>query len=260
MLACVVNISEGRDEQVLAEVAAACGSDLLDVHRDPHHHRAVLTVVGEEAPRRLARAAVGRIDLGSHRGVHPRLGAVDVVPFVALDGSTMDHALRARDAFAGWAADELALPCFLYGPERTLPDVRRLAWRSLLPDRGPAVAHPTAGACCVGARSVLVAYNVWLATPDIGLARQVARALRGPKVRALGLDVGGRSQVSINLVAPDEVGPADVYDQVAALAPVAGAELVGLVPDRILRRAPASRWQELDLAEDRTIEARLAQR
>lgn len=259
MLECVVNVSEGRDRSVIDGLVAAAGSDLLDLHFDPHHHRSVFTLVGIEAPRRLARVAVDTLDIGQHDGVHPRLGTVDVVPFVPLPGSTMSDALRARDEFARWAARALGVPTFLYGPERTLPEVRRRAWRDLEPDTG-GVPHPTAGAMCVGAREVLIAFNVWLTTPDLALARNVARAVRGPHVRALGLQVGDRVQVSMNLVAPDLVGPAEARDAVAAHASVDGCELVGLLPLSVLVATPGDRWCELDLDEDRTIEARLATR
>jgi glutamate formiminotransferase len=257
MLECVVNVSEGRDPVVLAELAAAAGSDLLDRHADPDHHRSVFTLVGTAAPRRLATAAVEHLDIGRHDGVHPRLGVVDVVPFVPLAGTTLADAVAARDAFAAWFAGELAVPCFLYGPERSLPEVRRRAFRELAPDVGPSVPHPTAGACCVGARPVLVAYNVWLAEPDGARAREIAAAVRSPAVRALGLTCGDRVQVSMNLVAPEVTGPAEAYDAVAARTAVAGAELVGLVPAAVLDRIPPSRWEELDLDPDRTIEARV---
>jgi glutamate formiminotransferase len=260
VLECVVNVSEGRSRAVLDALAAAAGPDLLDVHVDADHHRAVLTLVGEEAPRGVATEAVARIDLRAHEGAHPRIGALDVVPFAPLEGSTMTDARAARDAFCDWAAATLALPCFRYGPERTLPDVRRHAFADLLPDTGPPAPHPTAGACAVGARPVLVAYNLWLEETDHGLARQVAAAVRGPKVRALGLAVGQRVQVSMNLLDARTVGPADVWDRVSALAPVAGAELVGLVPAAVLEATPAGRWSQLDLDEERTIEARLARR
>jgi len=239
-------------------LAAAARGDLLDLHRDPDHHRAVVTVVGEEAPRRLARLAVERIDLGRHRGAHPRLGAVDVVPFVPLEGSTMPEACAARDRFADWAGSELGLPCFRYGGGApSLPEVRRLAFTGLAPDTGPPEPHPTAGACSVGCRPVLVAYNLWLAEPDLAAAKEVAAAVRSPDVRALGLPVGDRVQVSMNLVAPERFGPADAYDRVAGLIAVAGAELVGLLPESVLRAIPEDRWAQLDLAADRTIEARL---
>lgn len=257
MLECVINISEGRDLTAVERIGRTAGPALLDVHTDPDHHRSVLTVVGPEAARAVAAATVITVDLRRHAGVHPRLGALDVVPFVPLGGQTLADAVAARDAMARWLADELAVPCFLYGPERTLPEVRRRAFVDLVPDVGPAAPHPTAGACAVGARPVLVAYNLWLAEPDVGRARAIARDLRGPAVRALGLDVGGEAQVSMNLVDPGAVGPADVYDLVAAAAPIARAELVGLVPESVLHAVDAARWTELDLAADRTIEARL---
>jgi glutamate formiminotransferase len=138
--------------------------------------------------------------------------------------------------------------------------VRRRAFRDLPPDVGPDEPHPTAGAVAVGARGVLVAYNLWLASADVDLARAIARELRGPAVRALGLAVDGHAQVSMNLIDPDAVGPADVYDRVSALTHVARAELVGLAPRAVLDATPESRWEQLDLAPDRTIEARVAAR
>jgi len=254
---CVVNISEGRDATVLDELDAAVAGALLDRHSDPHHHRSVFTLVGADAPRALAARAVELIDLRHHDGVHPRIGVVDVVPFVALDGSTAAEAVAARDAYARWSADTLGVPCFLYGPERTLPEVRRGAFATLAPDTGGPHPHETAGASAVGQREVLVAYNVWLADADLDLARRVAREIRAPNLRTLGLMVGDRAQVSMNLVAPGELGPEAAFDAVASRAAVAGAELVGLLPRRVLEAAPRHRWAELDLADDRTIEARL---
>jgi glutamate formiminotransferase / 5-formyltetrahydrofolate cyclo-ligase len=137
--------------------------------------------------------------------------------------------------------------------------VRRTA-RRRRPDAGGPLPHPTAGAVAVGARDVLVAYNVVLAVPDLRLAREVAAAVRGPGLRALGLRVGPDVQVSMNLVRPRELGPADAYDAVAARAAVRQAELVGLVPEDVLRAVDPARWATLDLAEDRTIESRLRDR
>jgi len=257
----VINVSEGHDGPALAAIAEAAGEPLLDVHRDVHHNRAVLTMAGpdvEPAAQRVAREAVRVIDLRRHEGVHPRMGAVDVVPFVPLSGSSMGDALAARDQFAQWAASALGLPCFLYGPERSLPEVRRGAFTSLAPDLGPAQPHPTAGAVAVGVRPVLVAYNVWLASPDLALAKAIAIAVRGPALRALGMAVGDEVQVSMNLIDPRAVGPAEAYDLVATLAEVGRAELVGLVPAWVLDAVMPTRWAELDLSADRTIEARLA--
>jgi glutamate formiminotransferase len=257
VLECVVNVSEGSDPAVVGAIADEAGVALVDTHADRHHNRAVLTLLGpevEEAARAVAVEAVRRIDLRLHVGVHPRLGAVDVVPFVPLAGSSMADAVAARDRFADWAAEELGVPCFLYGPERTLPDVRRHAFTGLAPDTGGPVAHPTAGAMCVGARPVLVAYNVWLADgAGVATARRIAREIRGPALRALGLDVGGRGQVSMNLVDPARLGPAEAYDLVAARAPVDRAELVGMVPAAVLAAVAPERWAALDLSPLRAL-------
>ena len=155
MLECVVNVSQGRRPEVVAAIAAAAGGALLDVHSDPHHHRSVLTLAGaavEDAVRTVAVEALRTLDLGAHRGAHPRMGVLDVVPYAALvgTGSTPADAVVARDRFARWAGSTLGLPCFCYGPERTLPEVRRRAFRDLEPDAGPSRAHPTAGATAVG--------------------------------------------------------------------------------------------------------------
>jgi len=258
----VVNISEGRDPSLVQAISEVAGAALLDVHSDPHHHRSVLTLLGERAARAVATAAVERLDLRGHDGVHPRLGVVDVVPFAALAGHDPADGVRARDDFAAWFAEQHGVPCFRYGPERTLPEVRRGAFTTLVPDAGPPAPHPTAGACAVGARPVLVAYNVWLRGADGASARHVATSVRGPAVRALGLRVGHRWQVSMNLIDPLRVGPAVAYDLVAAAAAAAGcqadgAELVGLVPAAALDSVPQERWDLLDLRDERTIEARV---
>lgn len=282
---CVVNISEGRDRRIIDAIAGAGGALVLDVHSDPEHHRSVLTLGGrldavEVGARDVVAAAVDRIDLRTHAGIHPRLGAADVVPFVALsrrpgppDTSTLAAVVGARNRFAQWAADQLALPCFLYGPERSLPEVRRTAFRTLLPDTGPTLPHPTAGATCVGARPALVAYNVWILGPPgdgpdpaeraLSVARSLAGQMRGPAVRSLGLAAGQGAQVSLNLIDTTLVSVADAYDAVAAGAREQGcsvlrAELVGLCPASVLEAVPRRRWSELDLSEDRTIEARLS--
>ena len=257
MLECVVNVSEGRNLSVLNDLALAATSTLLDVHRDPHHHRSVFSLAGTESIRRLTEMAITHLDLRTHHGVHPRLGVVDVVPFVPLVGSTMTEAIQARNAFASWAASTLGVPCFLYGPERSLPEVRRRAFRDLAPDVGPDSPHPTAGAICVGARNELVAYNVYLRDRSLDEAKRVAARIRGPHLRTLGLAVGDEVQVSMNLVAPRLVGPSQAFDLVARHAAVGRAELVGLLPAGVLEAIPRWRWPELDLAADRTVEWRL---
>ena len=258
VLECVVNISEGRDPARIGAIAAAAGDALLDLHTDPDHHRSVLTLLGEDGPRHVAEAAVRLLDLTSHSGAHPRIGVVDVVPFVALDASTSADAEAARDRFCSWAGTDLGVPCFRYGEMRSLPDIRRSAFAPLVPDCGPAAPHPTAGAIAVGARPLLVAYNVWLAEPDLARAKRLAVELRSPSVRALGLQVGDAVQVSMNLVDPLVTGPGVVVDAIARQVAVERCELVGLVPRAVLEREPAGRWGALDLSADRTIEARIS--
>lgn len=260
VLECVINISEGARRGLVDQLAEVVADDLLDLHVDAHHNRSVFTLVGEHAPRRLTRRAVDLLDIGRHRGVHPRVGIVDVVPFVPLDDSTMSDAIRARDDFARWAATELSIPCFVYGPERTLPDIRRSAFTTLTPSFGPSTPHPTAGAICVGAREMLVAYNVWLHNASVDDARRIASEIRSENVRALGLDVGGFPQVSMNLISPMKSGPMQAYDEVAARAEIDHAELVGLLPAHCLAAIPHDRWNELDVSADRTVEIRLAKR
>ncbi len=268
VLECVPNLSEGCADAIISELGTAAGACLLDVHSDCHHHRSVLTLAGRRDPvqvgvRDLARAAVRLLDLREHTGAHPRFGVLDVVPWVALDGWPLrdqdegEGARKARDAFAQWASTELDLPVFLYGPERSLPELRRGAWRTLRPDLGPAAPHPTAGAVAVGCRPLMVAYNLWLARADLTRAKAVATAVRSAAVRALAFSLGDRVQVSCNLLRPLVVGPATIWDEVAQLSPIARAELVGLVPQAVLERTPEERWGQLDLALDRTIEARL---
>ncbi len=268
MLECVANLSvPSRDE---ADVLGAfAGPSLRDLHHDADHGRAVLTLIGEIAPlevdlHRLARVAAARLDLTGHVGVHPRLGALDVVPFVSLEGD-LDAAVRARDDAAAWVATVLGVPVFLYGPladgtVRTLPEVRRRAFSDLAPDRGPGRAHPRLGASALGARGILVAWNLRLRHTTMDEAREVARALRGPHVRALAFALGAGPQVSCNLLDPLVVGPSEVYDAVAARLGeqrVEGCELVGLAPRALLERVEPARWARLGLSDAATIEARV---
>ena len=273
LLECVVNVSEGRDQGILASLGGACGPTLLDVHSDFHHNRSVFTLAGppvavEPAVRELARLTVSRLDLRRHSGVHPRFGVLDVVPFVGLEGWPVQDAragspaamaaAAARQSFAAWAADTLGLPVFLYGPERSLPDVRRAAWRQLAPDFGPPAPHPTAGSVAAGWRPLLVAYNLWMAE-EVGLrgAKAIVARLRAPEVRALAFQVGAYVQVSCNLIRPLQVGPAQVWDEVSRWARVSRAEVVGLVPSVVLAATDEDRWPELGLSPSLTIEARL---
>ncbi|MDA8117577.1 MAG: hypothetical protein M0000_09450 [Actinomycetota bacterium] len=259
-LECIVNVSEGKDAERLDYFASTCTSSLLDLHSDPHHNRSVFTLFGPylgEDLRSLATAVVESLDIREHSGIHPRIGVLDVVPFCPLGGSTMDEAIAARNEFARWIWTRLGVPAFLYGPERKLPEIRRGAFSLFGPDFGAGMPHASAGACAVGARNLLVAYNLVM---DAGIdeVRQLANEIRSPQVRALAMQAGADVQLSMNLVAPLEVTPADVYDFAAARHPVIRAELVGLVPEEVMTLIKPERWEELGLSETSTIEARIA--
>lgn len=266
---CVVNISEGRQIRWLEGVAASL-PHCIDLHVDADHNRSVFTLLALNAGLidevvRLARVSIEHLDVNDHEGVHPRIGIVDVVPFVPLGNATLEEACVMRNEAATRLANELGLPCFLYGPlengERSLPEVRTGAFSAVPPDRGPNHPHPTGGAVAVGARWPLVAWNIWLEGIDVDEARRVAASIRTREVRALGLRTGDHVQVSCNLIDPTHVTPADVLDRVlerVVNARFVRCELVGLAPQAVLDRIEPERFEELDLSVDKTIEARAA--
>ncbi len=270
MFECVLNLSEGRRLDVLDELSHAAGASLRDRHADAFHHRSVFTLINDPEKlvadvRALIGAALNVLDLATHEGVHPRLGVVDVVPFVALDAREAARACALRDDTAHWLAETHDVPVFLYGAlaggERSLPEVRRRAFRDLLPDAGPAHAHPRFGASAVGCRPILVAWNLWLEDVNIDAARAIARDLRRPGLRTLAFAVGDAVQVSCNVIDVAAVSLSSVYDEVAARLSrggrIARAELVGLAPTSLLDAEDPSRWGQLDLSAQRTIEARI---
>lgn len=294
LLECVPNFSEGRDKAVLEALREAGGSvegaALLDVHADRFHHRSVFTLAGHpdavaEAAFRMVRVAVDRIDLRSHRGEHPRIGAADVVPFVPLKGIEMFDAVAVAEATGDRIVRELGVPVYLYGeaagrPEReTLATIRRGGFEGLLeavesdpgraPDLGPARLHPSAGAISVGARDVLVAYNVFLGTDDVEAARAIARGIRSssgglPALQALGFRVEGRAQVSMNLLDVDRTPPVAAYREIRRRAEAKGvevdrSEIVGLVPERALSAEDAREIRMEGSREERLLERRIAE-
>lgn len=271
MFECVINVSEGRRLDVLDALSSSAGDSLRDRHRDDAHNRSVFTLIHDRDElsrdvRALATQVMTSLDLRSHAGVHPRFGVLDVVPFVALDETDAPEAVALRDETAAWLATTFGLPVFLYGPldhgsSRSLPDVRRGAFRTLSPDLGPEIPDVRWGASALGARDVLVAWNLWVSGVSLDEGRAVAKALRRREVRALAFGVGAFTQISFNLIEPLVVGPSTVYDKVANLVPrgaIDHAELVGLIPEAVLRTQDPARWDELDLSHETTIEARLA--
>jgi glutamate formiminotransferase len=297
LVECVPNFSEGRRPEVIAAVrdaiAAAPGARVLDVHVDAWHNRSVVTFVAppdaaaDAAFRGVARA-VELIDLTAHRGVHPRLGAADVVPFVPLaaHGTTVDDCVAAARALGERVGAELGVPVYLYERAATRPDrvnladVRRGGFEALRaaadadparrPDFGPPAPHPTAGAVAVGARDFLVAFNVYLGpAANLPVARAVARAVRAasggpPGVKALALEVDGQAQVSMNLTDVDRTPVLAAYERVEAEALARGvaptwSELVGLAPERALDADGARRARVRDFGPHRVLERRLAE-
>jgi len=271
VLEAVPNVSEGRDPGAVEEIgrALAGGVRLLDVHADADHHRSVYTLAGDDDAivRSLvagAASAVDVIDLRVHDGVHPRVGAVDVVPLVPLVPDGMEAARGAALATAELLASELGLPVFLYGEVgqgrrpaffrrgglRELE--RRIEAGELEPDLGPRAIDPRWGAVLVGARAPLVAYNVDLATDDVSVAKEVAAAVREsgggmPGVQAIGLRLprAGRTQVSMNVLDLERSPLHEVYARIVAEAvvrgvAVEGGELVGLVPASVVDAAAAA--------------------
>jgi glutamate formiminotransferase len=288
VLEAVPNVSEGRDASAIAAIGAAFSSHarLLDVHSDEDHHRSVFTLVG--APDDLAAsliagiaAAQALIDLRRHEGVHPRVGAADVVPVVALGSTSASTASAVALHVAERTAGELGIPVFLYGDlgvgrrpaffrRGGLPELeRRIGSGELTPDFGPATVDPRTGVALVGSRKPLVAYNVDLSTGDLAVAQAIAAAVREssgglPGVQAIGLRLprAGRVQVSMNVL---DLERSPLHEVVAAVAREAagrrvgirGGELVGLVPASVLEAA-AEAGIELDGVDESQVLERLA--
>ncbi len=271
---CVPNFSEGRDQRVLDALRDAItsvpGVRLLDVQADPAHHRSVFTFIGapeaaSEAAFRAMRVARERIDLTRHQGEHPRMGATDVVPFIPVEGVTMDQCVDLARRLGERVGGELDIPVFLYAraatrPEReSLPNIRKGEFEGLreqigkdparTPDFGPHRIHPTAGCTAIGARPFLVAYNIYLDTDDVSLAEDIAKAIRTssgglPAVQAKGFEVGGLAQVSMNLLDIDVTSPARAFAEVSGRAAkqdvrIHHSEIVGLIPERAVFEAAA---------------------
>jgi len=266
----VPNISEGRRAEIVAAAAAAVrrvpGVRLLDVQSDPDHNRSVLSLAGDagtlkQAILSLFEHAVQAIDLRSHQGEHPRLGAVDVVPFIPIEGATMQDCVALAREVGEAVAERFAVPVFLYEEAATAPhrrnleDIRRGQFEGLpeklkdpqwAPDFGPSQPHPSAGATVVGARAPLIAFNINLGTQDVEIAKRIAKAIRHSNggyryVKAMGLLLQQRNvaQVSINMTDFTKTPLHRVFESVRAEAArygvnVIGSEVVGLVPAQAL--------------------------
>lgn len=291
---CVPNFSEGRDPAKVARIAAAItgvpGASVLGQTSDYDHNRSVITFAGEpeaagEAAFRAIERAVTLIDLTHHEGVHPRIGAADVVPFVPLRGITMEACVRIAEVLAERVWRELRVPVYLYEAAARKPDrinlanIRRGGFEKLrdevhtdpgrLPDFGEAALHPAAGACVTGARKILIAFNVNLESSDLTAARGIARKIRFssgglPYVKAIGLFLRSRNyaQVSINLTDFEATSPAAVFEAVCAEAQrsgvrISGVELIGLIPRKALESAAAGGLQFENFRPELVLEDQL---
>jgi glutamate formiminotransferase / 5-formyltetrahydrofolate cyclo-ligase len=290
----VPNFSEGRDGTKISRIVSAVrntpGVRVLDLHSDPDHNRSVLTFAGEEEPLLqasvdLARACAREIDLAAQSGVHPRMGSLDVLPFVPLgpplSEATLEDAARLARS-AGLAIGSLGLPVYLYGAaasashRENLAEVRRGGYHGLVaraddplwePDYGPEKLPPRSGAVAVGARSFLVAFNANLDTDDVEVARAVAGEVRErdgglPGVKALGLEVEGRAQVSMNLTDLERTSIPTAFEAVRRSAErrdakVESTELVGLVPLAAVLEAARDYLTLPELGAKQVLEAAL---
>jgi glutamate formiminotransferase/formiminotetrahydrofolate cyclodeaminase len=293
LVECVPNFSEGRRREIVdairAAIAAVPSVHMLDVSSDASHNRSVITFVASvehAADAAFAGIAKARdlIDLTVHTGEHPRLGATDVVPFIPLEGATMDDCIALARRLGDRVGRELEIPVYLYERAATRPDRENLAdirrgefegLRSEIganpardPDFGPRQIHPTAGAVVIGARPFLVAYNVYLGpASNLAVAKDVAKAVRGSSgglryVKGLGLEVDGQAQVSMNLVDIEKTPLYRAFDMVKMEAEARGvsptwSEIVGLVPERALFEAAARHVQLREFSPDVVLERKV---
>ncbi|MBS1965987.1 MAG: glutamate formimidoyltransferase [Chloroflexi bacterium SZAS-1] len=294
MIECIPNFSEGRRPEVVDAIAAAINAvpeaTLLDQTLDADHNRSVITFAGPpeavaEAAFQAVRRAAELIDMTQHSGQHPRVGATDVLPFVPLGGATLDQCVALARSVGQRIGDELGIPVYLYEaaatrPERAaLPNLRKGEYEGLrdtivtdparAPDFGPAQLG-TAGATIVGARQPLIAYNIYLNTADVEVAKRIAKAVRGSSgglrgVRALGMLVEGRAQVSMNLVDFRTTPIHRVVEMVAREAAaygvlVAESELIGLIPEDALLDAARFYLRLHGMKDEQILERRLRER
>ena len=293
LIECVPNVSEGRRPEIVAAIAdairAVAGVRLLDCSSDASHNRSVFTFAGdangvEQAVLAMFERAVADIDLRTHRGEHPRMGAVDVVPFVPIEGVTMAECVLLAKKVGASVADRFRVPVYLYEEassdpaRRNLEDIRRgqfemlavkMATTGWTPDFGPAAPHPSAGASVVGARMPLISYNINLATNRLDVAKKVAAAIRQSSggyrfVKAMGITLEGRGivQVSMNLTNYEKTPIFRVFEAVKREAgrygvAVLESEIVGLVPSAALTSSAEFYLQIEGFNKDQVLENKL---
>lgn len=292
IIECVPNFSEGRRLSVINKIAASArkirGVKVLDVEWDKSHNRSLMTIVGAPGPVFDAafaaiKIATKLIDMNKHKGEHPRIGATDVVPFVPVSGVTTKECVLLSNKLARKVAKELKIPVYLYEAAAkrkdrvNLADLRIGEYEGLkkeiatnparYPDYGPAKLHPTAGAVVIGTRKYLVAFNVNLNTKNVGIAKKIAAKIREKNggllgVKALGFNVGGYAQVSMNLVDYEKTNFDAAYNAVKSLAQKMGvgirsSEIYGMIPLESLIRAIKTSFQTKDFSANQILEKRL---
>ena len=293
LIECVPNFSEGKDKVKIKQIVNAgrvIGATILEIESDPDHNRMLVTIVGEpevvfKSAWRMIEKATELIDMTTHYGEHPRIGATDVVPFVPVANVGMDECVELARRLGKKVAEELAIPVYLYEaaatrPERVnLADVRRGEYEGLKeairydqdrqPDFGPNQMHPTAGACVIGARKFLVAYNVNLASTDLKVAREMAALVREksggfPAVKALGMEIKNKGfvQVSMNLCDFEKTNMDVVFEKISQEAQkrgveVIGSEIYGMVPKAALKGIDLSKLKLIDFNQSQILENNL---
>lgn len=292
LVACVPNFSEGRRISVINKIADAAkkikGVRVLDIEWDKSHNRSLMSLVGAPEPVlraafEMIKVATKLIDMKKHKGEHPRIGATDVVPFIPVSGVSLKECVLLSNKLAKRVASELKIPVYLYeaaakrSDRVNLADVRRGEWEGLKqeigkdpnrkPDYGPSKLHPTAGAMVIGARKYLIAFNVNLDTKSVEVAKKIASIIREkdgglPGVKALGFEVGGYAQVSMNLVDFEKTNFDEAYRAIEKQAKrlkveIRSSEIYGMIPLDALVRSINKTFKAESFASDQVLEKRL---
>lgn len=287
IIECVPNFSEGRDQKVIDAIFNAAKKienvKVLDLESNPDHNRMLFSIVGEpdavlSSVFEAVKTATELIDMNKHTGEHPRIGATDVVPFVPVSGVSMEECIELSNELAQKVGSELKIPVFMYEEAAKSPEYKNLAdirvgefegfkKEMKKPDYGPSQIHPTAGAMVIGARKYLIAFNVNLDTPDVQIAKDIAGKIREkngglPGVKALGFEVGGLAQVSMNLVDYEKTNFNEVYLEVKRLAEEKGveiksSEIYGMIPLEALVKAVRGTFKADTFKSDQVLEKKI---
>lgn len=287
IIECVPNFSEGRDQKIINAIFDAARKvenvKVFDLESNPDHNRMLFTIIGEPESVLLSvfesiKVATKLIDMNKHTGEHPRIGATDVVPFVPITGVSMEECVELSNKLAKKVADEFKIPVFMYEESAVNPEYKNLAdvrvgefegfkKEMKKPDFGPSQIHPTAGAMVIGARKYLIAFNVNLGTPDVQIAKYIAGKIREkngglPGVKALGFEVNGLAQVSMNLVDFEKTNFDEAFREVEKLAKERGveiksSEIYGMIPLEALAKAIKTTFRADTFKSDQVLEKKI---